>query len=99
MTHEARELLERALKLPPDARADLATRLFESLEDDGGDDPVVVEKACVVLVGERGGELLPRLPDAESETGIASENSEASNGIHVSYDLSEWMQYVHDCST
>lgn len=45
MTHEAQELLERALKLPPLVRADLASRLFASLEDEGGDDPAEVEKA------------------------------------------------------
>jgi putative addiction module component (TIGR02574 family) len=45
MTHEAQELLERALKLPPEVRADLATRIFESLEDDDGHDPVEAEKA------------------------------------------------------
>ncbi len=45
MTHEAQEILERALRLPPDVRADLATRLFESLEGALGEEPVATEKA------------------------------------------------------
>lgn len=43
MTHDARELLDRALKLPPEERALLAAALDASLgdEDEGSRDPEV----------------------------------------------------------
>jgi hypothetical protein len=34
MTESTRELLEKALKLPPKERAKLATELFDSLDED-----------------------------------------------------------------
>jgi putative addiction module component (TIGR02574 family) len=43
MTRETQELLDRALKLPPDARADLAARILESLG--ASDDPAEVASA------------------------------------------------------
>jgi putative addiction module component (TIGR02574 family) len=45
MTHEAQELLDRALKLSREARADLASRLLESLDAEGGADSAAVERA------------------------------------------------------
>jgi putative addiction module component (TIGR02574 family) len=45
MTHETRDLLERALKLPHDARAEIVRSLIESLEEDSPGDPAAVARA------------------------------------------------------
>ena len=38
MTADAKRLLEEALRLPPDTRGELATKIIESLDDDIDDD-------------------------------------------------------------
>lgn len=52
MTQDTRELLERALLLPRDARAELVHRLIESL-DSGEDDSADVERAWGDEIGRR----------------------------------------------
>lgn len=45
MTKHTREVLERALGLPRKARAEIAHRLIESLDEAPADDPAEVERA------------------------------------------------------
>lgn len=45
MTKDAREVMERALALPHDARAELVHRLIESLVERPDEDPAEVERA------------------------------------------------------
>jgi putative addiction module component (TIGR02574 family) len=52
MTQDATELLKRALALPEDERAELASSLLESL-DGGPDDPEAVEAAWSEEIAHR----------------------------------------------
>ncbi|MBI3725589.1 addiction module protein [bacterium] len=53
MTREARELLERALKLPVKERGKLAKRLLESCDEEETEDPAEVEKAWAEEIKRR----------------------------------------------
>ena len=54
MTADAQALLDEALKLPQDARAELAGRLLETLDDDAGEQ---VEELWAVEIARRVKEL------------------------------------------
>jgi putative addiction module component (TIGR02574 family) len=53
MTNDAREILDRALKLPREARAALAAGLLESLESDPGEDQAQVDRAWADEIARR----------------------------------------------